>query len=903
MTTMNSNRFRMSTYTPARASSNNIANSVSSVYYEYPFLIPINQSTGYIGNFEFVNSTGGTLYLDLLTGPAASQMGGGSIGPTGPTGEIGPTGATGDTGQQGDTGPTGTFNPGDNILTTTLTGVNIYTTNLSFFDTTGTSLSVTNLTGTNSYLQSLNFNSSTGTSLSVTNLTGTNSYIESLNFTSATGTNLTTQNFTLNSYNINLGINSGLTLQQTGAISIGIQAGQNNQGTNSISIGSLAGQINQKNNSIAIGYSSGIDNQGAYSIAIGEQSGYSNQNNYNVSIGYYSGQFIQGQNSVAIGNSSGQVYQGQNSVAIGLLAGQITQSQNSIAIGYSSGRGNQGAYSIAIGEQSGYSNQNNYNVSIGYYSGQFSQGQNSVAIGNSSGQGSQGQYSTAIGYNSGMYNQGQYSIAIGNQAGMTNQSSQSICINASTDSLSATNQGTYINPIRNDTTNNTLMCYNTTTKEINYNSTVYSTLASNYMTSDYFYIYPTTSSYRTMTLQPYLTDDNVGGFKKNFYIVPFNATITDTIIENVGESNPVQYDIRITKQSGVNTTVTTDTITMSSNLSNPIGISNYCSVSYYNNIFPYGSYLINHYQFSYNFINLADTVNYRSLIGTGGFTNESVKVGIASYKYTPFNSLATYNLIPLTGTGTTNSPTVTNSNGYTLITFWFNVVHAFNANSNPSMLFTTKGIGTGTFYQNKNFDLLLVNQSNTDTSAEATFNYRIDTTLPYNWTATSSTPSVALNSGTRYVTQGWNHFAIYIMPTRFILYVNGQTWIYSSDLRYAWDSSYLTIGNYNFATVAQTTSINGYLNDLRVYNDTTDFLVDTASYSTLGTTYPKINNYFNSSNITTSSNAIGNSNFISLASPITVSKGDRIYLEIKENSANTSNFDELVSAKFLLKAT
>ena len=82
-----------------------------------------------------------------------------------------------------------------------------------------------------------------------------------------------------------------------------------------------------------------------------------------------------------------------------------------------------------------------------------------------------------------------------------------------------------------------------------------------------------------MSLQPSLIDDNVGGFKKNFYLVPFNGTITDVVIENVGENNPVKYDIRITKQSGATTTSTTDTITMSTNLTNPAGINNFASVT------------------------------------------------------------------------------------------------------------------------------------------------------------------------------------------------------------------------------------------------------------------------------------------------------------------------------------
>lgn len=92
------------------------------------------------------------------------------------------------------------------------------------------------------------------------------------------------------------------------------------------------------------------------------------------------------------------------------------------------------------------------------------------------------------------------------------------------------------------------------------------------------------------------------------------------------------------------------------------------------------------------------------------------------------------------------------------------------------------------------------------------------------------------------------------------------------------------------------------MNDLRIYNSTTDFLGDWSSYSTLGTTYPKINDYFNVSNITTSTN-IGYSSWNSISPIISVLKNDRVYFEIRENSANTSNFDEIVNVKLLMSST
>jgi hypothetical protein len=534
----------------------------------------------------------------------------------------------------------------------------------------------------------------------------------------------------------------------------------------------------------------------------------------------------------------------------------------------------------------------------------YNSGTTEVHIGSNAGKISQGTNSIAIGYQAGQTDQGEYSIAIGYQSGQTNQNSQSIAINASTNSLIADQSGCFINPIRNINTNQNILTYNSTSKELTYDNTLYSLITNNYITSDYFYLYPPTSSYRVMSLQPSMTDDNVGSFKKNFYLVPFNATITDVVIENVGENNPVKYDIRITKQSGATTTSTTDTITMSSALTNPPGINNFASVSYYNTLPTYESYLVHYYPFSYNTINVSDNTNYRSLIGSTAFTNEQVKVGLASHEFTPFNSLTTYNLINFNGSGSINSPTVVNANGYTLITFWFFVKHNFLANNIRALLLTNKGIGTGTQFQNRNWDFYLKNTSNTGVSGEAGFSYQVEVDLKYNWTS-SATSSETLDSGARQIANDtWAHFAIYMTPQRFILYVNGQTWIYSNQRNYAWDNSYLTLGNYYYANSDNWVAINGFMNDLRVYNSSgTDFLSDWSSYSTLGTTYPKINDYFSNSNITTSANAVGNSNFCSLVSPVSVLKGDRIYMELKENTDNTSNFDELVSAKLLIKSS
>lgn len=477
----------------------------------------------------------------------------------------------------------------------------------------------------------------------------------------------------------------------------------------------------------------------------------------------------------------------------------------------------------------------------------------------------------------------------------TNITSTSV-LNANTLNFINLTGATYISPVRNDNTVSNLVCYNTNTRELVYNNSVKS-----YIQSDIFTIYPTTSSYRNMYVTNNIIDDNVNGFKRSFWICPFNGNITDMCLDIIGENINTQYDIRLTVQSGATSTQTSYSITNSSSLSTPSGFSNFSSISYYNTLPPYNSNLVHNYPFSYNTINVADTTNYLSLIGSTAFTNEQVKLGIASHEFTPFNSLTTYNLINFNGSGSVNTPTVVNANGYTLITFWFFVKHNFLANNIRALLLTNKGIGTGTQFQNRNWDFYLKNTSNTGVSGESGFSYQVEVDLKYDWTS-SATSSETLNSGARQIANDtWAHFAIYMTPQRFIVYVNGQTWIYSNQRNYAWDNSYLTLGNYYYANSDNWVAINGFMNDLRIYNSTTDYLSDWASYSTLGTTYPKINDYFNTSNITTSSN-IGYSNWNSI-SPVSILKNDRVYFEIRENSANTSNFEEIVNVKVLLNST
>ena len=88
--------------------------------------------------------------------------------------------------------------------------------------------------------------------------------------TGSTG-NLTitaTNNIILNSNNIIIGRNAGLTNQGTNAIAIGFNAGNSRQGPNAVAIGTNAGYTNQGSGAIAIGFQAGQTNQAINSIVI-----------------------------------------------------------------------------------------------------------------------------------------------------------------------------------------------------------------------------------------------------------------------------------------------------------------------------------------------------------------------------------------------------------------------------------------------------------------------------------------------------------------------------------------------------------------------------------------------------------------------------------------------------------
>ena len=155
---------------------------------------------------------------------------------------------------------------------------------------------------------------------------------------------------------------------------------------------------------------------------------------------------------IAIGSYTAVTPQGDYAIAIGSGAGNLNQGPTGVAIGYNSGNDSQGVAAVAIGQDAGYQGQGNYGVAIGSAAGS-SQGDNAIAIGQGAGN----------------ENQGVHAIAIGTHAGDVNQPNNSIILNATGDIFNANTSGLFIQPIRSTTSNN-IIYYNSTTKEVSYNT-------------------------------------------------------------------------------------------------------------------------------------------------------------------------------------------------------------------------------------------------------------------------------------------------------------------------------------------------------------------------------------------------------------------------------------------------
>ena len=353
MSTPNSRKFTISTISPSRSKNESPAIETSNIFYKYPYLVPVNTSTGSINNFSFTNATGSVLYLDTLTGPALSQIGGGT-GPTGPagtpggpTGPIGPTGPSGPSGTQGPTGTSGIQGPTGATGLTGATGP------------AGIPGGPTGPTGTSG------IQGPTGTS-GIQGPTGASGIQGPTGPTGPAGSGGGGSVPTGTNYSDYLYWDPGTSSYQVGSVEIhiGQDAGLTNQGLQSVAIGQNSGKTQQANYSVAVGRDSGSYFQGQFSTALGYSSGYASQ----------------GGASVAIGFSAGTVSQGYDSVAIGKNSGFYGMGIGCVSIGNESGWWNQGTYSVAIGYQSGYTNQGTYAIAIGYQAGRTDQSSNSICI-------------------------------------------------------------------------------------------------------------------------------------------------------------------------------------------------------------------------------------------------------------------------------------------------------------------------------------------------------------------------------------------------------------------------------------------------------------------------------------------------------------------------------------------
>ena len=290
----------------------------------------------------------------------------------------------------------------------------------------------------------------------------------------------TFQSIVLNSTEIALGLSAGITGQGGNAIAIGSSAGGVSQVSKAIAIGFEAGYSNQASNCVAIGNTAGFNGQLADAVAIGAFAGNSIQGLHSVAIGGGAGASGQGQDSIAIGYATANVSQGSNAVAIGLNAGQSNQSSNSIAIGFSAGQTDQSDNAVAIGANAGGITQGSRGVAIGLFSGNQLQGIRAVAVGVGSGFSNQGADSVAIGRASGNSFLGSNSVAIGNSASIVGGSfSNTIVVSATGAALNPSQANScYIAPMRDvqdsNAYQNSLMTYNTTTKEVGYASSAYS---------------------------------------------------------------------------------------------------------------------------------------------------------------------------------------------------------------------------------------------------------------------------------------------------------------------------------------------------------------------------------------------------------------------------------------------
>jgi hypothetical protein len=229
----------------------------------------------------------------------------------------------------------------------------------------------------------------------------------------------------------------------------------NLQGDDAVAIGSFAGQRNQGYESVALGRQAAQYNQGIESVAIGSNAGSGLPPVY---VKYISGSDT---TNITVSDTTdivpGMHIDGQGSfVTVKTVVNGTDLILNNVAVSL---------YGVISFSQS----QGDLAVAVGRNAGRYGQGTRAVAVGYGAGEGNQGFRSVALGQYAGNAAQGNYAVAIGYQAGYSGQVDNSVVISATGDIFAVSNTGTYIAPIRPDTTNEATqysVYYNPATNEI-----------------------------------------------------------------------------------------------------------------------------------------------------------------------------------------------------------------------------------------------------------------------------------------------------------------------------------------------------------------------------------------------------------------------------------------------------
>jgi hypothetical protein len=263
-------------------------------------------------------------------------------------------------------------------------------------------------------------------------------------------------NLRVNSGNITLGANAGLTSQGANAIAIGFDSGTTTQGANAISIGRNAANTTQGAGAVAIGPNAAHSTQGSAAVAIGANAASFTQGAVAVAVGFQAGFSGQGGNAVAIGSQAGNASQGASAVAIGFVAGESAQASGAVAIGLAAGRSGQLGNAVSIGRGAGNTGQGVGAVAIGFLTANTTQGANSVAIGSQAG----------------TFSLGANSVVIGRLAGFSGTVGNTIILNATGASLNGTTANAfYVKPIR-EVSSGQILQYNTSSGEISYANSI-----------------------------------------------------------------------------------------------------------------------------------------------------------------------------------------------------------------------------------------------------------------------------------------------------------------------------------------------------------------------------------------------------------------------------------------------